>query len=272
MAPVVKDLGTLSGDILVYGGPYSNLEATEALFARADALGIPPERRICTGDVVGYCADPVAVLERVFADGGAIVAGNVERQLAEGAADCGCGFEAGSACDLLARGWYPFAKAAVTAADGWAERLRALPDMVVFTSAGRRVAVVHGGLTDIARFIWPTSPAAVFEEEMQAITAVAGPVDAVVAGHAGLAFHKALGDRHWINAGVIGMPANNGTPETRFLVLAEEDLRIESLGYDHETASKKMIAAGLIQGYHSALASGWWPSEEVLPRALRRRR
>ena len=38
------DLGALDGPVLVFGGPYGNLEATEALLAKAESLGIPPPR------------------------------------------------------------------------------------------------------------------------------------------------------------------------------------------------------------------------------------
>ena len=272
MAIDVRDLGTLEGDILVFGGPYSNLEAIKALFARAEALGIPAANCICTGDVVGYCADPVATLDCVFDRKGPIVAGNVERQLASGAAGCGCGFEPGSECDLLSRGWYPFAKFAVLADTSWPQRLADLPDMVVFSSAGRRVAVIHGGVTDVARFLWPTSPDAEYEEELSSIRSAIGQVDAVISGHAGLAFHKVVDGVHWFNAGAIGLPANNGSPETRFVVMTQDEIRIESLAYAYDIAAEKMKAAGLIQGYHTALATGWWPSEDILPRELRRRR
>ncbi len=36
------------GPVLIIAGPYSNLEATEAVLAAGAALGIPPERTICT--------------------------------------------------------------------------------------------------------------------------------------------------------------------------------------------------------------------------------
>jgi hypothetical protein len=41
--------------ILVFGGPYSNLRALQALRRRAHELGIAPSHCICTGDVVAYC-------------------------------------------------------------------------------------------------------------------------------------------------------------------------------------------------------------------------
>lgn len=42
------------------------------------------------------------------------------------------------------------------------------------------------------------------------------------------------------------------------------------LFYDHTAAQGAMQAAGLIQVYDAALMTGYWPSEEVLPPALRR--
>ena len=55
MGPMQQDATRVEGDLLFFGGPYSNLEATEALLAEAVRLGIPPERIICTGDLAAYC-------------------------------------------------------------------------------------------------------------------------------------------------------------------------------------------------------------------------
>ena len=266
----IEDLGALDGDVLLYGGPYSNLQATTALLDLADRAGIPPQRRICSGDVVAYAADPVATLDAVIARGGAVVAGNVERQLADGADDCGCGFDDGSACDLLSRGWYPQAAAAVAARPDLRDWCGQRPDAVVFHHGGRRWAAIHGGLTDIARFLWPVSPDAAFAEEIAAVEAAAGPVDAVVAGHSGLPFLRDIGRHLWLNAGAVGLPPNDGAPETRFAVLTAAGPVIRRLAYDHSAARTAMERAGLTQGYHAALTSGHWPSEDVLPPALRR--
>lgn len=262
------ELGDLAGEVLLFGGPYSNLEAMRALIAEAARRGIPASRAICTGDLAAYGADAAATVA-AFRDWGAVlVAGNCERQLAEGAADCGCGFDAGSACDLLSRGWYPHALAALDpAARAW---LGDAPDMVLFTHAGRRYAVIHGGLTDVSRFLWPSSDAAAFAEEVAAIRAAAGPVDAVVAGHSGIAFQRRVAGVDWINAGAIGLPPHDGRPETRFAVLGAEGARICRLSYDHVGAARAMRAAGLVQGYERALETGLWPSEDVLPAELRR--
>ena len=41
--PEVKVLGELTGPLLVFGGPYSNLQATQAMKAVARQRNIPPE-------------------------------------------------------------------------------------------------------------------------------------------------------------------------------------------------------------------------------------
>ncbi|NNK78934.1 MAG: metallophosphoesterase [Litoreibacter sp.] len=260
------DRGELTGDVLLFGGPSSNLEATEALFSLARAQGIGRANRICTGDIIAYCGDPARTYALVRAECETIVAGNCERQLGAGAEACGCGFKAGSACDLASRGWYAHAAAQSGA---WAVEMLGLPDMVVFRHNGLRYAVIHGGITNISRFIWPCSEEGVFAEEIAAIEAIAGRIDAVVAGHCGISFQRNVMGRLWINVGVIGMPPHDGRPETRFVVLGAGGVLIERLSYDHEKATTRMIAQGLTQGYEETLRSGIWPNEDILPRQLR---
>src|SRR6478735_4290136 len=48
----------IDGPALVFGGPYGNLQATAAVLAQAERLGIPASRIICTGDLVAYEGDP----------------------------------------------------------------------------------------------------------------------------------------------------------------------------------------------------------------------
>ncbi|MDH3791615.1 MAG: metallophosphoesterase, partial [Rhodospirillales bacterium] len=59
----VLDLGAFDEPVLVFGGPYGNLQATRALLDEAARRGIAPSRLLCTGDVVAYCADPQATVD-----------------------------------------------------------------------------------------------------------------------------------------------------------------------------------------------------------------
>ena len=263
----VKDLGELSGPLLLFGGGYSNLQAIEALEREARRLEIPASQMICTGDVVAYCADAEASVVAIRDLGCAVIAGNCEKQVAAGAEDCGCGFEDDSQCSILARGWYAHALAQVSEDNRrW---MADLPDVATFTLNGRRYAVIHGGITDISRFIWSVSNETVFAEEIAAVEHLVGPVDGVIAGHSGIAFVAEVEDKVWINTGAIGMPPNDGSPDTRYVVL-EKAARIERLTYDFRSAQKRMRSEGLIQGYDLALETGLWPSEDTLPPVLRR--
>lgn len=258
------------GPLLVFGGPYSNLQATRAVLTEATRRGIPPGRVICTGDVVAYGADAAACCDLIMASGIRVIAGNCEENLAAGALDCGCGFEEGTACDLLSRAWYAHADRQVTAAHrAW---MAGLPQrLMVILPDGRRLAVLHGGASDISRFIFASTPQA----ELAAEIAATG-CDGVIAGHCGIPFAREVGPGVWINAGAIGMPADDGTPRIWFAVLTpgEAGLGVEilPLEYDHAAAAAAMRTAGLPEGYAAALGSGIWPSCDVLPPTERARR
>lgn len=265
----IQDLGELQGDVLLCGGPYSNLHATQAFQQLCEEQGIPSSNVICTGDLAAYCAFPKETIDLVRSAGWPIVAGNCEKQLAAGALDCGCGFEGGTECDLLSAGWYAHASKEVTPEQ--CDWMGGLPDLAIFTHASRHFAVIHGGFTNISRFIWSVSDDAVFAEEIAAIEHQVGTIDGVVSGHSGLAFTKTIKGKLWINAGALGMPANSGQTTTQYVRLSAKDLSIENLTYDVHAAQTSMQRVGLVQGYHKALQTGYWPSEDVLPASLKRK-
>jgi predicted phosphodiesterase len=250
----------VAGPLLVFGGPYSNLEATEAMLAEARRRRIPAGNIICTGDLAAYCADPQGVVDRLREAGIHIVMGNCEESLAASAADCGCGFAEDSACAIASSEWYAYADRHIDAASrAW---MATLPRRLDIVFAGRRLAVVHGGVTQINRFVFASGTAAIAEE----LTSAA--CDGVIAGHCGLPFSREIYGRLWHNAGAIGMPANDGTPRVWYSLLTSTDagIRIEhhALAYDHGTAAAKMRQRGLLPGYAAALESGFWPSCDVL--------
>lgn len=255
------------GPVLAFGGPYSNLQALRAVLAEAERRGIPPRRVLCTGDVVAYGADAAACCDLAMNSGIAVLAGNCEENLAAGALDCGCGFDEGTACDLLSRAWYAHAERQVTAAHrDW---MAALPRrMALDLPDGRSLAVLHGGAHDISRFLFASTPTATLAAEITATGC-----DGVIAGHCGMPFLRRVGAGIWINPGAIGMPADDGTPRIWFAVLTPGTavLRTEilPLDYDHAAAAAAMRAAGLPEGYAVALRSGIWPSCDVLPPAER---
>jgi len=257
------DLGAVAAPVLVFGGPYSNLEASAAMLDEARRLGIPPERTLCTGDVVAYCADPEPTARRIEDSGVQVVMGNCEESLGAGALDCACGFRPGGGCDLLAVQWYDYATRHLSPeCRAWMARL---PRAIRFTLNGVRLVAVHGSVSSINRYVFASTP----EEDKRAEIALAD-ADGVIGGHCGIPFTQVLGDRLWHNAGAIGMPANDGTPRVWYSLIAPgeagEGIAIShhALAYDHERAAAKMIERGLPEGYARALGTGRWPSLDVL--------
>lgn len=263
----IQELGTLEGDVVLFGGAYSNVHALAALLDQAREWGVATSQVICTGDLVAYCADPAETVALFRDTGCPTIAGNCEKQLAASEMDCGCGFEEGTTCDRLSAAWFAHADRNIGAQDrSWMAKL---PDILTFTYAGRRYCVIHGGVTDISRFVWSVSPDEVFKEEMSALQRLIGQVDIVIAGHSGIPFIKPVDGTQWINAGAIGMPPHDGQSTTRFVRLHNGQPRIHSLQYDTSRAVTNMVNAGLTQGYDIALETGYWPSEDVLPLQLR---
>lgn len=262
-AQVTKVLIAEPGEsLLVFGGPYSNLEALRAMIAEVRRRSIPPERVICTGDVVAYGADAAETAGLIRDFGCHVIMGNCEESLAAVSEDCGCGFPDGSTCKRLAADWFSHAKAEITSElRSW---MSALPRRIHVELDNVRLAIVHGSSRAVNRFIFASTPAVVKAEELDH----AG-VDGVIAGHCGIPFTQIVGGRLWHNAGAIGMPANDGTTHVWYSVLRAGDRGVSvdhcSLQYDHVTAAQKMRRAGLPEGYAAALESGLWPSCDVLP-------
>ena len=95
-------------------------------------------------------------MDIVRAAGITVILGNCDENLGSGAGSCGCGFGDGTACDALSQQWYVHAEAHVDAmACDW---MAGLPEAATFTMAGRNFRVVHGGVGQINRFVYASSP------------------------------------------------------------------------------------------------------------------
>lgn len=260
------DLGHLDGPVLLFGGPYSNLAASRVMRMRADALGIPAERTLCTGDVVAYCAEPEETVALIRDWGISVVQGNCEESLGLGAQDCGCGFDEGTTCSLLSDDWYRFSDQRISGEDrAW---MRELPRSVRFRLNGKSILAVHGGVARINRFIFPSTAVDIKQAELD----LAG-TDILVGGHSGIPSGTRIEARAWLNTGAIGLPANDGTPDGWYLLLSPEDDHLrcswQRLHYPADESVLAMQSAGLVNGYAEALRSGLWPSMDVLPTAER---
>lgn len=252
--------------VLVFGGPYSNLAATQAMHTLAESMCIPVSNCICTGDIVAYCGHPAETVELIREWGIPVIMGNCEESLADAASDCGCGFDEGSTCQTLSEQWYRYAQDRI--GEDAREWMRELPRMIEFEIMQRKVCVVHGSVQRINQFIFPSTSAEEKSAQFSGLEA-----DIIIGGHSGLPFGESLGQNYWLNSGVIGMPANDGTRDGWYLLLEQADAIPNAswhrLDYDARAEQQAMLARGLDNEYADALLTGLWPSMEVLPQVER---
>ena len=263
----IKNLDPLTGKLLVFGGAYSNLQALSELKNIAESQGIPPQNIICTGDMVGYCAQPEESVQLVKTLGIHCISGNVEQNIVSGEDDCGCNYAEGGRCDLFSRTWFPYAVRSLS--EDSVDWMAALPQHLAFQYAGKSVAVVHGSPAHVSDYVFKSTPWATKEKYLQSTQS-----EVILAGHAGLPFADSQANYLWLNAGVIGMPANDGTPRVWYLLLDDAggslSYSFESFTYDNVLANRLMLDNELPDAYAKTLLTGIWDNCEILPEAEKR--
>lgn len=258
----IKHVGRKTGRLLLFGGVYSNLQALEKLISIANEEHIAPENCICTGDITGYCAQPEETIQLFKTWGALSIAGNVELQLANDSEDCGCDFKAGSRCDSFSKTWFPFTKGYLS--DESLKWISGLPEHISFDYGDKKATVVHGNYGNTSEFIFASNASDSKEKSFQETES-----DVIIAGHCGLPFHQSIKEKLWLNPGVIGMPANDGTTRAWYMVLeldkGELNYTHRSFEYDYGTAQQLMFKNHLPEEYADTLSSGIWDNMEILP-------
>lgn len=258
----IKTLGTLQGPVGLFGGVYSNFQSLEEFDRQIQQLSLPYTQLICTGDVVGYCGSPAECIETLQAWGVHGILGNVEENLVLGIDDCGCNFGEGSRCDLFSKQWFPFAQSQVK--EKHLTYLRTLPHRLEFELGDKKVHVLHGSHGHISEFIFESTP----WEKKQAFFDTLD-VDVIIAGHTGIPYIQERNGKVWINPGVLGMPANDGTPRVWFATLDIQDGELQcqfhTYEYDAGEANQIMLENGLSYQYADTLLTGLWDNNDILP-------
>ena len=143
--------------------------------------------------------------------------------------------------------------------------MRDLPCSIEFKIGAKAFKVVHGSLSSINEFVFASSDS--LSKRTQISTA---GVDAVIGGHCGIPFGQGIDKWFWLNAGVIGMPANDGGSHGWYMLIdpVADSARVSwhRLDYDHTISRRTTIAAGMSE-YGQALLDGRWPNIDILPTA-----
>ncbi len=243
---------------LVLTDIHANLEALVACLAHAEARGY--DRTLCLGDLVGYGADPNAVIDRVQAlDPAAIVRGNHDK--------VACGLDQAEGFNAVARSAARWTYDTLTAANRtW---LAALPEGP--HNVDDLVQICHGSPFDEDAYIFDELDAlralklserplclfghthypAAFELSARAFDS-AGP-----SGSAETRFALRGDSKYLLNPGSVGQP-RDGDPRAAYAIVDVEGRSVElfRLDYPVEAAQAKVLKAGLPDVLAQRLAVG----------------
>jgi len=249
--------------LALIGGIYSNYHALVATLADISRRGA--DATYFLGDLGAFGPYPDRVPELLIERGIGGIQGNYEESLAGGATDCNCGYT-DPRDNVYAQISYDYT--AEKTSGPYKRWMGTLPKSMRMEIAGVRLLFSHGSPRRINEFLWrSTSPDPFLRRLCDDHEA-----DVIVCTHTGLHWHKALeGNRHLVNAGVIGRPANDGRTNVWYTMLtvsarAEVQVEFVPVEYDHEALAREMRQEKLPVEFIETIETGWWTTcLEALP-------
>ncbi|MGH9439606.1 MAG: metallophosphoesterase family protein [Terriglobia bacterium] len=254
--------------IALLGGIYSNYRALEAALCdisrrRVDAI-------YSLGDLGAFGPYPDRVYPLLRGANVQCIQGNYDNSLAGGFADCQCGYT-DPRDNYFARISYNYTFRNTSEENkAW---LRTLPLSLELELEGRRVMFCHGSPRKINEFLWESSSADGF---LEYLLDQAG-ADVMCVTHTGIKWRRKLpGGRHFINAGVLGRPENDGCMNVWYtmLSLTRGSIEVEfvPVTYDFSGLAADMTQERLPGEFIETITTGWWTTcLEVLPHKERAR-
>lgn len=244
--------------VALFGGIYSNHLALAAAIEDARRRGC--EQMFCLGDLGAFGPNPDKVFPLLNDAGVVTMRGNYDDSIGNDLPDCQCGYT-DPADNHYARLSYQYTYRKTS--ERWRRWLAALPREVSFELGGRLVLCCHGSPRQMNEFLWEsTTPTHLLEKFCDEFSA-----DVIVATHTGLPWTRELSNgRLFINCGVLGRPANDGTTDVGYVVLDASGPQYVRLAYDHERLAAEMEAEELPAPFVETIRTGWWTTcLEILP-------
>jgi predicted phosphodiesterase len=248
--------------VALFGGIYNNHFALAAAIADARQRGC--ERLFCLGDLGAFGPHPDKVFPLLLDNDVQTMQGNYDHSIGHDLPDCQCGYT-DPADNYYARLSYQYTYR--NTSPRWRPWLAALPKEMRFElGAGLRVLCCHGSPRKTNEFLWEsTTPTHLLEKFADDYGA-----DVIVATHTGLPWTRRLsGGRWFVNCGVLGRPANDGTTRVGYTILDSNDAALATyvpLEYDHEALAAAMKAESLPAPFIETVMTGWWTTcLEILP-------
>lgn len=258
----------------LFGGVYSNHLALEAAIRDARRRGA--ERIYCLGDLGAFGPHPNRVFPLLWDAGVVCLQGNYDHSIGHRLDDCRCGYT-DPRDNLFAQISYDYTDRHT----GDAERawLRSLPSQLRLEIDGWRVLLFHGSPRRVNEFLWESTASTAFLDRL----AEDHHADVLCGTHTGLHWQRRLAHGGcFINAGVLGRPANDGRCHVWYaLMRTGDDVRAGEdnatgnrrlavdfipVEYDYQSLADEMQQEHLPEEFIETIVTGWWTTcLEVLP-------
>jgi diadenosine tetraphosphatase ApaH/serine/threonine PP2A family protein phosphatase len=242
---------------LILSDIHANLQALDAVLAAAASSW---DRAVVLGDLVGYGADPNAVIERVLAlQPVAVIRGNHDK--------AACGIDDGSSFNQVARYAASWTADALTAE--YREYLKNLPAGPQLIDDG--VEICHGAPFDEDHYIFDA------DDARRSLAAARRPLCLFGHTHLPVVFLRAgaqldgfvpsesatparldlaSGTQYLVNVGSVGQP-RDGDPRAAFAIYESGGtLLMHRVSYDVQGAQRRILSAGLPASLANRLAIG----------------
>ena len=261
--------------VALFGGLYSNYLALDAAVQTARSRGV--DAMWCLGDLGAFGPHPDRVFPILHEHGVPCLQGNYDDSIGHGLDDCQCGYT-DPRDNHFAQISYDYTLAHTSDANrAW---LRQLPEQAVVSAHGVRVLLCHGSPRRVNEFVWESNSSTAFLARLCDENAA----DVICSTHTGLHWHRELPgpiddprrERHWVNVGVLGRPANDGRTCVWMTLLQIDrrgrvDIEFVPVGYDHQRLAAEMRAERLPDEFIATVTDGYWTTcLEVLPSRERR--
>jgi predicted phosphodiesterase len=145
------------------------------------------------------------------------------------------------------------------------EFIEVLPEYLSLRYANKKITVVDGSYFNTSEFIINATQWTIKQANCETTNS-----NIIIAGHCGLPFYHDHEEHLWLNLGVIGIPAKEGSPKVWYAIL-DIDTNMDEPTFKHHTldyyplTSPVIIDALLPKEYAQTLITGIWDNTEILP-------
>ncbi len=235
--------------LAVFSDIHGNIQALEAVLQDLESRGA--DVVWCGGDLVGYGADPGAVVELVQRRGIPTVMGNYDDGIGYVRIACGCDYPNEEAME---RGLKSVAWTKANTTEVQKAYLRNLPYKLQREFEGHQVVLVHASPARLNEYLFADVADDIFRAHLTATGA-----DVLIFGHTHKPFHRMLDGKHLVNSGSAGKP-RHGNPNATYALLTltrgNVEVEIIEVPYDCEAAARAIEATDLPREFAQMLREG----------------